>query len=257
MLARIPVPRGVRGGVLGFFARALHINTEEASKPLTEYGSVAELFTRDLKPSARPLGAGFVSAVDGTLRGISEVQSVIAEQIKGKTYSLIELLGSEESASKYIGGRLLSLYLAPPNYHHVHAPCDAEISGFTYLPGNLWPVNDWALTRISNLFSRNERIVIDLETQYGKVALVMVGAANVGKMSLTFDPLITNGSRKERLERRYEKRVPIKKGERLGTFHLGSTVVLLLDSECSKKLQFSRPPGGLQYGETLATEAPR
>lgn len=250
-LARIPIPRPLRGWGVRLFASLVGANLEEASKQPHQYRSISDFFVRDLKPGLRPLADGLVSPVDGAIRTITEIQANSLEQVKGRNYLVSELLGSAEEAKVLEGGTFVNLYLSPPDYHHVHAPCDLLVRGIRYIPGFLWPVNGWALQNIPELFSRNERIVIQAETDSGLIWIVLVGATNVGRMTLSFDGLISNSPPRMHQERRYETPIKLRKGDRIGTFHLGSTVLLCLDPKASKGLGRARAIGAVRLGQAL------
>ncbi len=222
--------------LLAAFSKAYGINLGEASKPLADYRSLQEFFTRELKPEARPLPddleQSVVSPVDGKLRSCGAISDGRLPQIKGKDYSVASLLGDGEVAGKFSGGFFYNLYLSPTDYHHVHSPISGRIIKCTYIPGFLWPVNDWSLTRVESLFSVNERLVIYIQSDHGLMVVVMVGATNVGKMTVSFDPSIeTNSCRKtsSQVMHDYAEGVGIKAGQRLGTFQLGSSVILLAE----------------------------
>jgi phosphatidylserine decarboxylase len=256
-LAGLHLPFGLGGLSVRSFARAYGIDMSEAEMGLCQYRSIAELFTRRLKPGVRPIGEG---PVDGTLRGLGPVQSGRIEQVKGMTYALTDLLGGSSYASRFLNGWYFNLYLSPKDYHHVHAPVGGEVVACSCIPGKLWPVNDWSLRRIQNLFSINERIVTYISGAYGVVAVVMVGATNVGKISVEYDDLATNrlglAPWRKRAARhlRYDAPSRIDAGQRLGTFHLGSTVIMLCerDALAPSGLQFPEGPAEVKYGRSLA-----
>lgn len=128
-------------------------------------------------------------------------------------------------------GYAFNFYLSPQDYHHVHAPCDLMIKKLIYLPGKLWPVNDWAVNNIADLFAVNERIAIFFDSEFGAGVLIMVGACNVGKMSLAFHELITNSLPPKTHSQtfNFETPVALSAGQLLGTFNLGSSVVLVFN----------------------------
>jgi len=152
------------------------------------------------------------------------------EQVKGQYYSLDGLLGGDPLAERFRHGIAFNFYLSPPDYHHIHAPLSGRIIKSRYVPGRLWPVNDWALANVPSLFCENERLITFLETDSGLVAVVMVGAFNVGRISTDYDSWLTNsGKRPNELVREYKDPQRIERGARLGSFHMGSSVVLLME----------------------------
>ncbi|MCU1244202.1 MAG: phosphatidylserine decarboxylase proenzyme [Acidobacteria bacterium] len=228
--ARLPQPIARR--LVRWFADMYEIDVDAAGKPLHEYPSIGHFFTRDLREGLRPIEGGFVSPVDGTLRGFGPVANGRLEQIKGKSYTVAKFLGDPATAQRYEQGAYFNLYLSPQDYHHVHSPVTGSIVRSVHIPGKLWPVNDWSLANIDELFSINERVITYVDSPLGLVAVVMVGATNVGKISVVYDSFISNAAGSDRTVRRsYEPPVPIQAGDRLGTFHMGSSVVLLLEPE--------------------------
>jgi phosphatidylserine decarboxylase len=232
--AHIPLPFPLNRMLNGWFVNRYGINMQEAERTIDQYPSIGALFTRNLQEGMRPIGVSPVAPVDGTMRSLETITADTLEQVKGKTYSLTELLGDATAADQFQGGVLANFYLAPHNYHHIHTPVTGAVVKRVHIPGALWPVNDWSLHSITRLFAINERIVIYLSTEHGAVALVLVGATNVGSMSLTFDSLRTNQqpwAAKQIDEKVFDdnSRPKLTAGQRIGTFHLGSTVLVLFD----------------------------
>ncbi len=226
---------------------------EEAEFPIEAYSSIAKIFTRRLKPHIRPVQTGVVSPVDGTLRAHGVITDGSLPQIKDRTYSVAQFLGDSVLASRFSGGYFFSLYLSPRDYHRVHSPYDGRVVFRRHIPGKLWPVNDWAMSRLEGLFTINERVVMGMETKLGLMAVVMIGATNVGKISLTFDPLITNrvcaAAQQERLAV-FQPGVSVRAGDELGMFHLGSSVVVLFEAGRISDVQAELGP--VKYGQTLS-----
>jgi phosphatidylserine decarboxylase len=226
---------------LRWFARTYQINVHEAERDIDTYPSIGHFFTRNLKEGVRPIEGEIVSPVDGVLRNFGVITGGLLEQVKGRDYSVESFLGSADLAKHFEGGVYFNLYLSPQDYHHVHSPVSGMVIRSTHVPGRLWPVNDWSMSNIENLFSVNERILTVIDSAAaGRVAVVMVGATNVGKMSVTYDAFISNNlSTREIEHREYDPGRPIKAGERLGTFHMGSTVVMLFEKG---KIDFANVP---------------
>jgi phosphatidylserine decarboxylase len=214
------------------YIRVYGVDMSEVAEPLTAFPSFNAFFTRRLRSGARPIctdvGA-VVSPCDSRVASIGKVpEDAALEQIKGRTYTLPALLGSTEDAALFARGVHATLYLSPSMYHRVHAPVDGRIVAWRYIPGRLYPVNTLAVRHVEGLFTINERVSILMETpEFGRVAVVMVGATNVGRMSLSFTDLVTNTGRPAG-ETRPDKPIPIARGAELGAFNLGSTVVLLV-----------------------------
>ena len=229
-LVHMRLPKPLARRLVRWFASTYEIDVSAAGKELHEYPSIGHFFIRDLREGVRPIESDFVSPVDGVLRNFGVVTGGRLEQIKGKSYTLQRFLSDEQHASRYENGFFFNLYLSPQDYHHVHSPVSGRIVRSIHIPGKLWPVNDWSLHNIDELFSINERVVTYIECDLGLVAVVMIGATNVGKISVSFDSFITNvtGTPKT-MNRDYADPIAIAAGDRLGTFHMGSSVVVLVE----------------------------
>lgn len=225
--ARLPWPFASLS--VRWFARRYRINMSEAEHPIEHYGSIGELFTRHLKSELRPIGEGAVHPVDGRLTQSGYIRQGQLYQLKGWPYSITELLQDPKAVEEFEGGVYLTYYLCPTDYHRVHSPIDGEIEHCLHVSGKLWPVNPWSVRSLSRLFAINERVVVRMKTPKGPVALVMVGATNVGRMSMSFDPdIVTNTwSEPPVRDKTYNPPIPVKKGDELGVFNMGSTVVMM------------------------------
>ena len=229
-LVHTRLPQPVARRLVRWFADTYQIDVDAAGKELHHYPSIGHFFTRDLREGLRPIESDFVSPVDGVLRNYGAIADGKLEQIKGKTYTLARFLGDPETAQRYENGVFFNLYLSPQDYHHVHSPVTGKIVRSVHIPGKLWPVNDWSLANVDELFSINERVVTYIECAYGLVAAVMIGATNVGKISVVYDTFISNAAGTTRtVTRTYDPPIDIAAGARLGTFHMGSSVVMLLE----------------------------
>lgn len=257
-IAERRLPRPLRRPVIGAFARAVGADLTEAEREPREYPSVSAFFTRRLRPGVRDWPADPAvpaSPVDGIVGQVGRVQAGRALQAKGVDYGVGALLadpsaaGAFESAEEAFGGGwFVTLYLSPRHYHRIHAPVGGVVREARAVPGALLPVNDAAVRLVPGLFPRNERLVALIDAGGGHagegrsggeghaVAVVAVGAFNVGRISAAFDPEwgrpggrgVTNRGRSTGLElRRYDPPVPVTRGQELMAFHLGSTVVLL------------------------------
>jgi len=231
-LCDLRLPPAVLTPVIRAYARALRVDLEEAAHPPEAYPSFNAFFTRALVSGCRPVdrGAGtVVSPCDARVSGISAIpEDGRLEQVKGVTYSLEALLGSATDAALFRAGVQATLYLSPSMYHRVHSPVDGCIRAWRHVPGRLFPVNGPGVRTIPGLFTRNERVCLFYETEaHGPLAVVMVGAANVGRISLSFAPLTTHRAAPPGAVEPSTP-LPVQRGDEIGAFNLGSTVVLLL-----------------------------
>jgi phosphatidylserine decarboxylase len=232
-LSDLRLPPFVLRPLLRLYVGAFGVDLGEAAEPLESFATFNAFFTRRLRAGARPVAGGdgvVVSPSDSRLSTIGPVPpDGRLEQVKGSTYSMEALLGSAEDAASFRLGTCATLYLSPAMYHRVHSPVDGRVVAWRYVPGRLFPVNRAGVRSVPGLFTRNERVILFMETEaHGPVAVVLVGAANVGRMSLAFADLVTNrgggpGSRTVPAEP-----LAVRRGDEIGTFNLGSTVVLLL-----------------------------
>ncbi|MEI6806136.1 MAG: archaetidylserine decarboxylase [Myxococcaceae bacterium] len=222
-LAALRLPLFFREPFLKAFGNFFGVDFSEIANPLSSFESLQDFFIRRLKPGLRPVdSANIISPCDGAFGQCGQIQAGQLLQIKGRNYQLADLLG--EAAPEFENGYFTTIYLSPKDYHRFHMPISAPILKARYLPGYLWPVNAWAVKNIDQLFCVNERIVCWLGEE---AILVAVGATMVGKVKLAFDPeLTTNIKGSKNILKYYETRI-FQKGEELGYFEFGSTVVLL------------------------------
>jgi len=265
-VADLPLPRPMRKAILGSFARGVGIDLDEAELPLEEYGSLNEFFVRRLREGIRdwPGDDGVLaSPVDGVAGQFGRISSGQLLQAKGRWYSLAELLGDDAEASRFEGGSFLTIYLSPRHYHRIHCPTGGIISVARHLPGLLLPVNQPAVAHVPNLFSRNERLLCHVDGAIGRVAVVAVGAYNVGRISASFDAewhasdssgsWVTNRRGLAPSTHRYDPPIEIAQGDELMAFHLGSTVVLLLEANAPGLRDDLRPGQEVVLGERLTS----
>ncbi len=261
-VADVRLPRVLRRPLLSAFAAAVGAEVGEAELPLDAYVSFDAFFTRRLRAGARPQDPdprAVTSPVDGVLGQLGTVQDGRVLEVKGRSYPLAALL-DEPDAARWEGGSFLTLYLSPRHYHRIHAPCSGAVTAARSVPGALLPVHLPAVTLVPGLFPRNERVVCHLETAVsGAVAVIAVGATNVGRISVAFDPGwnhptggVSNrrGARAE--TRRYDPPVPVARGDELMAFHLGSTVVLLIPPGGPPVLPELEPGREVRLGDALA-----
>jgi phosphatidylserine decarboxylase len=209
------------------------IDMHEALQPDPfAYESFNAFFTRELRPGVRPIAAdarALVSPVDGTVSQLGRTHAGALLQAKGMHYSCESLLADGPSAARYRQGSFACLYLAPYNYHRIHMPCDAVLRATRYVPGQLFSVNAATARAVPDLFARNERVVCDFDTDEGPLCLVLVGALFVGSIETVFageiNPPAGRGGQVREIERGVGR--AFQRGEELGRFNMGSTVIVL------------------------------
>jgi phosphatidylserine decarboxylase len=231
------------------YCHAYRVDLEEATIPNGHYPSFDAFFTRTLKPGMRRVSSdALVSPSDGELSSIGRVDGAGRIFVKGQPYDVGELIGDPRDAGRYTGGDFAVVYLAPRDYHRVHAPVDGTISLVRALGGDLYPVNAIGERHVSQLFVRNQRAAIVIDTEgLGRVTAVMVGAVIVGRITVTGipEPDVPAGVHT------ISPPLRVRKGDEIGIFHLGSTVVLLLEPG----LSVVRPTGPVRFGESLLRPA--
>jgi phosphatidylserine decarboxylase len=251
---RLPGPL-VRAEIAAF-ARAARVDLGEVRDPLGSFESLQSFFTRALREGARPIDPApdaLVSPCDGAWGESGRIESGRLLQVKGRPYSLAELLASRADAEAFEGGVFATFYLAPRDYHRFHAPCDASLERARHVPGTLWPVNRIGLDGVDSLFAQNERIAVTMRAARSGalLCLVAVGATMVGKVRLRFDSLQTNVPGAAGEEHRYDG-LALAKGEEWGHFEFGSTIVLA--ARAGALALDARPPGSrLRLGERIGT----
>lgn len=218
------------------------VNLAEAERSAIEdYRSVNDFFTRSLAADARPIDANMnsiVSPADGKISQSGSLKHNQIIQAKGYDYSVEALLGGDISLAKsFYNGDFAVVYLSPKDYHRIHMPMDGKLLGMTYVPGDLFAVNPATVRMVPNLFARNERLVLSFETAIGPMVLVMVGAIFVGSMETVWQGKITPDYGTSLAYWDYsDHSLHFKKGEELGRFNMGSTVVMLLPSDITHGL---------------------
>ncbi len=245
----LPLPIFLRTWVLTRFSTLFGVSIQEAEKPLTQYASISAFFARALKPEFRPIAhESVVCPVDGKVQEYGSVLGSKLIQAKGVFYTLEDLIPTLEAAH-FKEGAFITYYLAPKDCHRIFSPVEGVIEGVCHVPGKLYPVREPHISGTPGIYTKNERIITILSTPKGRVAVVKVGAFNVGTISVPFDPDIRSNTGKRVLqEKRYPMPIPIKKGEWLGTFHLGSTVILVFEKDM---LLPKWDYGAVQYGQAI------
>jgi phosphatidylserine decarboxylase len=214
------------------FLKRYTVDLSEALEPNPDsYPSFNRFFTRALLPNARPLPSDarqLVCPADGALAEFGSLQHDRMLQAKGRTYSVDELLANELHISKhYHDGMFATIYLAPHNYHRVHAPCAGFVHEVVYVPGTLFSVNPRTVRVVPRVLARNERVILHCTGDIGEFAVILVGAVMVGSMELVCCDLSPFTRSREISRYRFAQPQPFARGAELGRFNMGSTVITL------------------------------
>jgi phosphatidylserine decarboxylase len=246
----------VTTALIRWFVGKYQVNMAEAANPdITSYLSFNDFFTRALRPDARPLAAAaLVCPVDGAISQFGPIAGEQIFQAKGHQYSTTALVGGDTTlAAQFRGGSFATIYLSPRDYHRIHMPCDGRLLRMIYVPGDLFSVNPVTARGVPGLFARNERVVCVFETAQGPMVLTLVGATIVGSMATVWHGVLPREGAVR--EWHYDSQTPhvlLKKGDEMGRFLLGSTVVLLFPQG---PLQFNpgwQPGGPVRLGDAMA-----
>jgi phosphatidylserine decarboxylase len=245
--------------LIRWFVKRYQVNMEEALNPdPASYRSFNEFFTRPLKPGARPLVAtGLVCPVDGAISQFGPIARDQIFQAKGHVYSTAALLaGDAEWANRFQDGEFATLYLSPRDYHRIHMPCDGELQRMVYVPGDLFSVNPTTARGVSGLFARNERVVCGFDSSVGPFVLTLVGATIVGSMETVWHGQVNPPRYPAVREWNYAAgEVSLKRGDEMGRFLLGSTVVLLFPKGSIRFDAAWKPEKSIRMGEHMAALA--
>jgi phosphatidylserine decarboxylase len=240
--------------VVGAYSRVYDVRLEEAAQS-SGWTSFDAFFTRPLREGARAIddaADAIVCPADGRLDSLGVVDEESSFTVKGRPYSVEELVGSKEEARRYQGGLGCVVYLSPRDYHRVHAPVDGEVRSIRSLPGDYFPVNAVGVAHFPNLFARNRRVSIAIDTPeatgIGRVTVVMVAAMIVGRITVA-------GVDARDVPFGHHTFAPgrsVQRGDEIGVFHLGSTAVVFVESR-ARAAWTCGALAHVQYGERLLT----
>ena len=269
----IPLPPFIRAPFYRWYAERYGANLDEIKLPLHSFRNLQEFFSRELKPGVRPIAdTPLVSPVDARIVVLGPVEGEHVEQVKGVTYPLPSFLG-EDTWNRISNKRLYHcvLYLAPGDYHRIHSGADCNVTSLRHFPGTLFPISPVVARLVPNLFALNERVVLAGEWQHGFYSSTAVGAYHVGSMAFNFDKNV----RTNRLRRDFtnpnlallstkqlgayaydftypEGEVQFKRGDEIGTFKLGSTIVLIFEVPADANFKFDVEAGDkVKMGQKL------
>ena len=238
------------------FVKIYNVNMDEAlnSDPYS-YPTFNDFFTRALKPGVRPVSnSRVVSPVDGTISQYGDIINNSLLQAKGITYTLDALLGGNpERTNLFKDGQFITIYLSPRDYHRIHMPCDGKLIEQTHIPGRLFSVAKHTVKTIKGIFARNERVIATFETEFGPMAMILVGAINVSAIETVWAGLITPPKGETITSKRYlDKDIVLKKAQEMGRFNMGSTVILLFPNGAPKLDAYLDIDKTLKLGESLS-----
>ena len=242
--ATVPAPLNRLAASL--YCRAYRVNLDEAEGN-GEYASFDQFFTRRLRDGVRPIAdASVVSPADGRLEQMGPVRLNGRISVKAAEYSVGELIGDDMEAPRYVGGSFAVVYLSPRDYHRVHSPVAGKLTLVRSLAGTLYPVNSIGERHIPNLFVRNQRVALVIDTPLlGRVTVVMVGAIIVGRITVT----ALGGDDTRPGIYPFHPPLPLQAGDEIGVFHLGSTAVLFVEPGVT----LTHDLGPIRYGEALSS----
>ena len=255
-IARIRNPR-VKDFLITQFARAFDVNLDEVKREVPGgFATFNEFFIRELKDDAREIdddSDAIISPADGTVSVAGVIRGDSIFQAKGIDYSLGDLLATDlDEVAHYVDGNFATIYLAPYDYHRVHAPFSGDLVAARYVPGDLFSVNEATVSKLNGLFRRNERLVMHFRTDHGPAVLILVGALNVGSISTPWTGEIR--PRKTGVVDVLDiSKHPtnLSKGDLLGWFNMGSTVILLLPQGACEWDDDLEPGETLRMGEEI------
>ena len=255
VLVCAPFPRFFSQWIMRRFVAAYQLNMDEAAEPLESYATIGALFTRALKPGTHQINLDegvAVSPADGHVLNSGRISEGQLVQCKGHHFDIQDLLLDEERAEQFKGGSWCTVYLSPRDYHRVHHPIEGSISRADYVKGALWPVNQAAVQNVKRLFCVNERVITYVDSPLGEVATIMVGATSVGHITMAYDEqIIANKGHRSEIKR-YDRAIEVSRASELGTFHLGSTAIVLF-ANADVELSALQDGQAIRIGEPIAT----
>ncbi len=247
--------------LIKLFIRQYNVNMAESQlSDAKDFDTFNAFFTRALKDGVRPIQEGedvVVYPVDGAISQLGDISNDRIFQAKGHDYSARALLGGKQKlAEMFSGGKFATIYLSPRDYHRIHMPIDGQLTDMLYVPGELFSVNPLTTENVPGLFARNERVVTLFDTPKGKMAMVLVGATIVASIETTWAGTVTPPTGKNVNHWEYSERglnaISLKKGEEMGRFKLGSTVVLLFEKDMLE-FEDALPGQATKLGEHFGT----
>jgi phosphatidylserine decarboxylase len=259
-LAELHHPLWLKNWLVGLFVKQFRVDMSEAAEPDHEaYPNFNAFFTRPLKEGARPIAeADIVCPADGAVSELGEIREGLLFQAKGRYFSTEELLGGDEQrAARFSRGRFATIYLSPRDYHRVHMPIGGRLTATTYIPGKLFSVNGTTAGNVDRLFARNERLVCYFDTPAGPMAMILVGAMIVAGIETVWSGQVAPPPKSPLTHDYAELPEPVEldKGQEMGRFKLGSTVILLFPEDAMEWDEAYGAGSPTRLGESLGTLA--
>jgi phosphatidylserine decarboxylase len=221
----------------------------------SDFETFNAFFTRELGKNARlidPDPSSFISPCDGKISQCGRITSDRMLQAKGQHYSLWSLLARDSSASEFVNGFFHTIYLSPRDYHRVHMPLDGRLRRMIHVPGRLFSVAPYTVRRVPRLFTRNERVISLFDTQHGTMAVILVGAMLVSSMQTQWSGVVTPPRGRKIVSGDWSRReIKLARGQEMGRFNMGSTVILLLPAAAVSTLEDYSPDDPVVMGQKL------
>jgi phosphatidylserine decarboxylase len=248
----------LKNALIGLAIKAFNINMDEAlTSNLDDYKNFNAFFTRELKPGVRPLDIeidSIASPADGAISQAGKINKNKILQAKGIDYTAERLLGNDEDAKRYHEGSFATIYLSPRDYHRVHIPIEGKLKRTRYIPGSLFSVNDMTAQALPGLFARNERLVCEFESNdAGTFAVIFVGAILVAGIETVWSGFETPGPGAVRDTDFSGQSLNFMKGDEIGRFKFGSTVILLFQNQAANWEDGINANAAVQMGQKIGS----
>ena len=249
---------GLTTAVIRRFVARYGVNMQEAADPdIASYPSFNEFFTRPLREGARPLAdADFICPVDGTISQFGAIERDSIFQAKGHSYTTRALVGGDaDLAAQFADGSFATLYLSPRDYHRIHMPCAGRLRRMIHVPGDLFSVNPVTARGVPGLFARNERVVCVFDSDFGPFVLTLVGATIVGSMATVWHGVVNPPRSRSLREWHFDgQQIALQKGQEMGRFLLGSTVVMLFPRDTLNFNPEWEPGQAIRMGDAMGVK---
>ena len=246
----------LKNKLISWFIKHYHVDMRLAEKTrISDYATFNEFFTRKLKPQLRPMSKdkkAIICPVDGVVSQIGSIQDNTIIQAKKKSYTINELLAGNKYAKTFNQGSFVTLYLSPKDYHRIHIPTKGRLIEMIYVPGRLFSVNPATTASIDGLYAKNERVICVFETEFGMMVVILIGALLVGSIHTVWANKVLPNKYKTIQSWQYKKKnIVLKRGDELGHFELGSTVIVLFEPNKLKWKQTLQHQTSVKFGQCI------